>query len=479
MVANISPSIICIEDTLYTLQYANRAKNIKISLTKNIFESNYHISKYDDRIKELKLQISEVKQELMEKEKSQIPNYLSPEEQSKDSQYDIIQTKIVNHFQEEIKVRKEIIEKERQIEKIKNEISENEYKLTQFDQEGKKNITQLLKAQKTENEKLKAEMVNDYTFQSNLMKRRKDLHNLINKINKENSSNSLQGATNISPSMILNKNLGYTYKYYIALIENITSEQRKFVNLNELKRKDNQIMQLAEQLDYRDQFIYTAGKEIQRADINFNFKNNNILSADEIDMNPYRLPVIKFQSEPIIENNKKAISQPAHQLKNIKEMVVSPPKMITSRRQYNYDLLPLINNTIGTDYLSKFQRRNVPSPLIRMSYDTIPTNEQGLNNNKLLVPNMVLYRNSPMRNKLNQSPSARRYGYSPTRQTYHYRHQSMSTKNKQEEKSIDKSYETNTSQLENEIQQKVKTILKKDIIGRYKRSPYIKKEFNL
>ena len=33
---------------------------------------------------------------------------------------------------------------------------------------------------------------------------------------------------------------------------------------------------------------------------------------------------------------------------------------------------------------------------------------------------------------------------------------------------------TNTTRLENEVQKKVKTILKKDFIGRYKRSPYLR-----
>ena len=33
---------------------------------------------------------------------------------------------------------------------------------------------------------------------------------------------------------------------------------------------------------------------------------------------------------------------------------------------------------------------------------------------------------------------------------------------------------TNTTPLENEVQKKVKTILKKDFIGRYKRSPYLR-----
>jgi len=39
-------------------------------------------------------------------------------------------------------------------------------------------------------------------------------------------------------------------------------------------------------------------------------------------------------------------------------------------------------------------------------------------------------------------------------------------------------YKTHTTRLETEVQKKVKTILAKDIIGRYKRSPYIKNNIN-
>ena len=54
MIATVSPSIMCIEETLYTLQYANRAKNLKIKLTKNVIEQKPQISKYEDIIKQLK-----------------------------------------------------------------------------------------------------------------------------------------------------------------------------------------------------------------------------------------------------------------------------------------------------------------------------------------------------------------------------------------------------------------------------------------
>jgi kinesin family protein 18/19 len=57
MIATISPSIICTEDTINTLKYANRAKNIKVNMKRNVKETDIHISKYDDIINALKSEI--------------------------------------------------------------------------------------------------------------------------------------------------------------------------------------------------------------------------------------------------------------------------------------------------------------------------------------------------------------------------------------------------------------------------------------
>jgi kinesin family protein 18/19 len=46
MIANIGPSHSCFEDTHNTLKYANRAKNIKTSVTRNVLSVEYHVSKY-------------------------------------------------------------------------------------------------------------------------------------------------------------------------------------------------------------------------------------------------------------------------------------------------------------------------------------------------------------------------------------------------------------------------------------------------
>ena len=64
MIANVSPSINTFEDTYNTLKYANRAKNIKTFVTRNVLNAQYHISNYVNIINNLKAEVSQLKQEL-------------------------------------------------------------------------------------------------------------------------------------------------------------------------------------------------------------------------------------------------------------------------------------------------------------------------------------------------------------------------------------------------------------------------------
>jgi kinesin family protein 18/19 len=64
MIANVSPSSMSYEDTLNTLKYANRAKNIKTTVQRNVVNVNYHVSKYTQIISELKAEVSELKSRL-------------------------------------------------------------------------------------------------------------------------------------------------------------------------------------------------------------------------------------------------------------------------------------------------------------------------------------------------------------------------------------------------------------------------------
>lgn len=60
MIANISPSSLCYEDTYNTLKYANRAKKIKSSVKKNVVNCEGHVSQYIKKIEELTKKIDEL-----------------------------------------------------------------------------------------------------------------------------------------------------------------------------------------------------------------------------------------------------------------------------------------------------------------------------------------------------------------------------------------------------------------------------------
>ncbi len=50
MIANISPCVTSFEDTYNTLNYANRAKNIKTNVQRNVLSIDNHIANYENII---------------------------------------------------------------------------------------------------------------------------------------------------------------------------------------------------------------------------------------------------------------------------------------------------------------------------------------------------------------------------------------------------------------------------------------------
>ncbi|XP_075047832.1 kinesin-like protein KIF18B [Mixophyes fleayi] len=64
MIAAISPSFLSYDDTYNTLKYANRAKEIKLSLKSNVINLDCHISKYAAVCEELKAEVAELKAKL-------------------------------------------------------------------------------------------------------------------------------------------------------------------------------------------------------------------------------------------------------------------------------------------------------------------------------------------------------------------------------------------------------------------------------
>ena len=190
MIATVSPAISSFDETMFTLQNANKAKGVKVVLKKNVVETEApRINKYDEYIQNLQEEIHEINEKIVENEKINVNNTIGNNNiniimntskrdiieppKSKDSsnnnlniniinnnntidsakknvkqnlspskkisgnntlnntiqinECEKIQKEIMEHFQTEINLKKKIIEKEEIIENLKNELSEKEY----------------------------------------------------------------------------------------------------------------------------------------------------------------------------------------------------------------------------------------------------------------------------------------------------------------------------------------------------------------
>ena len=57
MIANISPSGLHLEDTYNTLKYADRAKQIKTKLVRNVLTVDFHLARYRTIVEELQNEV--------------------------------------------------------------------------------------------------------------------------------------------------------------------------------------------------------------------------------------------------------------------------------------------------------------------------------------------------------------------------------------------------------------------------------------
>ena len=78
MIANISAAESSFEETLNTLKYANRAKNIKTNIQRNVLNVNYHISEYVQLIDNLRNEINILKNQIAEAPPLPIPSLQPP-----------------------------------------------------------------------------------------------------------------------------------------------------------------------------------------------------------------------------------------------------------------------------------------------------------------------------------------------------------------------------------------------------------------
>ena len=478
MIATVSPSILNFDETMFTLQFANRAKSMKIHMKKNVLEEDKQlIKKYSDYIQNLKEQISEVEKNIIEQQNISSANISVIEsEQQKDSlpnsashthyipnneEYEQIKKEMIEHFQEEVNLRKKIIEKENKMEDLKNESKNQE-------------ITEM------------QEKINkDYMKEKELSKKRKEFQENISELNVRDAGNEQI------------KSLFNIFKYYTNLIENMNNEHSKFIDINEIKRKQNRISLLTKQLDLRDLFINNANEELNKNNIDFNYNNPNFATKDEIEMEPINPENIKISpsysslreinrkrnidssknkpGEVNNENNQNIntiINSKQNNIQRINNLNINDRYKNISKFSNNVNNIVKENNDNKDNFSSiNNYKRNVS--LNKKGNALINAGENTIKNNYVNRPNKQNYIIEDNSNINNEQPLLQNLMLQKKKnnnQNYKYaNYNNYSFYNKKIQVQ-----ETNTSRLENEVQKKVKTILKKDFIGRYKRSPYLR-----
>merc|ERR1719456_1638945 len=102
MMANISPSNLSYEDTLNTLKYANRAKNIRITARQNIIQPETHVSQYQRLIEDLRGEVSLLKGKLAERPKPLILHPLGEGSPGADPGTMVAAKEAGEHWKEEV-----------------------------------------------------------------------------------------------------------------------------------------------------------------------------------------------------------------------------------------------------------------------------------------------------------------------------------------------------------------------------------------
>lgn len=138
MIACISPFYGYYEDTHNTLEYANRAKNIKTKVERNVVNVDYHVSRYKEIIDELKNEIKELRK-VLKKGKNTEVNLI-------DDNKEYFLKELEDHFAKESSLKSSFFKLTEQIDDIREQllIQENELNNSRLKSIDKSLITQTL-----------------------------------------------------------------------------------------------------------------------------------------------------------------------------------------------------------------------------------------------------------------------------------------------------------------------------------------------
>jgi len=311
MIACVSPFSGAFEETLNTLKYANRAKNIKTNLSRNVLSVQYNLSKYNSIIAQLKEEISNLRSKLSEKQGS--PTGSS-----------VVNKHLLDmnsHFQEEALCRRTIHQSEQSIEQIDFEILARKSELITISNESgtnsKEHQTKLEEIQDLENSKksFEEDIKKETEKKEKLEAKRKELKAKLDKQKlNETSTNKVE----------------LEFQKHVSGLENLEKDRKHKKHEAVVKQKNIYISLLEDQIKARDNALEVAKELFRRNAItpeNFSSKLDKLQTLEQISTNSVLvLPEINPKRTLLDTNShsKSKIPKPRNRSLNNKSTLIEP-----------------------------------------------------------------------------------------------------------------------------------------------------------
>ena len=305
MIANVSPSINTFDDTYNTLKYANRAKNIKTSVTRNVLNAQYHINNYENIINALKEENSRLKNELFLREENNtlfnnhnfgignnnIRTLFTEENKSNNINMDYSALSTINNFDNGNNNKLNEIK----FNNIKNEMKK--YCDSQFE------IKHKLISLQGDLNKIKDNQSNKYkTLSKNIeqnQKKYREISSSIERIYNTNVARNELSEFQKDYLTLMMKNSSYR----IQILDN---KYNNMLNISNDDMKNDYIIELENQIKLRDELIMENNIQTKN-----NFKTLETLKQQYNIKNPInltggfrrQLPPIKFLNNNNVNNN--------------------------------------------------------------------------------------------------------------------------------------------------------------------------------
>jgi kinesin family protein 18/19 len=286
MIANISPSSHCHEDTHNTLKYANRAKNIKTTVVRNVLNVSYHIAQYTNIIRDLRAEIAQLKRQLARYEHANVSARTSPSLDPVPNPASLavvlggseaaaqaaaaasaqagavaagveqVRTQLSQSFEEVLQIKHSQVDVEDMIMNNRALLSKVDGELQWRAQRGAPEDAKRVGELRHEVERLQRDVAKDTEVRQALQRRLSEIMSSL--------ADLMQSLPTIVPNAQARTFVELEYQMHVLEVEKIEQEEAGYLQDVLLRQRDMDLLRLEQQLELRDRLIAEQSQQLRK-----------------------------------------------------------------------------------------------------------------------------------------------------------------------------------------------------------------------